>query len=681
MPKEYRSKLANLIDELPEAIFAAMDSLGWVYQFWQSKNKEEINDSGTRIGPDELPAVTQFFTEPYMVRFLLDNTLGAWYVSHNPDILCPVDLPYLRLTENGVPTASGFVGWPDKISELKLLDPCCGSGHFLVAALLMLAPMRMKLEDTSATEAIDAVLRDNLYGLEIDQRCVALAAFALAFAAWTYPGAGGFRLLPQLNLACSGLAPNMARDQWIKLADLAYEAGREQMSTGLPVKARNTLYTLYDLFAQGPLLGTLIDPSSVGHDVFHAGFEEVQIFLTSVLQQEQPTYEQTKGVIAAKGMAHAAELLLDRYTLVITNVPYLGRHKQGEVLRLYCAQHYPTSKKDLATVFLERCIKLCAKGGTAGMVLPQNWLFLKTYKQFRKTLLEEQSWHLVARLGARCFQTITGEVVNAIMLTLSQCSPDNQPGRRAASNVVYLIDVSQFNSPQAKATQLVKAVLTSITQNELLRNPDARITLSRISGPLLKKHVSAYGGITSRDKPRFTRKFWELPGILTGWRLQQSTVSEPVDFGGREHMLHWGHNNNLYIQGQKGVWMQGRAMWDQQGVAVSQMGKLPASRYTGELFDNNTAAVGPADDDLLPALWCFCSSPDYNTAVRQLDQTLKVTNATLTKVPFDREHWAKIARERYPMASLSPIPTIPHNGSFMDIPVARSYGVKPGNGR
>ncbi|MDN5365123.1 MAG: hypothetical protein PWP44_326 [Thermacetogenium sp.] len=214
-PYEYQLKLEQLLDDLEPDIFKASDALGWVYQFWQSKRKKQVNESGNKIGADELPAVTQLFTEPYMVNFLIHNTIGAWYagrvLAENPqlagqakseeELRKAVSLPgvtwdYLRFVRTGDgegpwrPAAGTFKEWPKRAAGLKILDPCCGSGHFLVAALYHLVPIRMAEEGLTAREACDAVLRDNLHGLEIDERCTQIAAFALALAAWTYPGAG-----------------------------------------------------------------------------------------------------------------------------------------------------------------------------------------------------------------------------------------------------------------------------------------------------------------------------------------------------------------------------------------------------------------------------------------------------------------------------------------------------------
>jgi len=259
---EHQQKLEKLLVEMPAEVFTASDSLGWVYQFWQSDNKDRINKSEVKIGARELPAVTQLFTEPYMVSFLLDNSLGAWWarkqvMSDNPQVaakardllqkaqnedelreffaLPGVPLSYLRFIRSEectlqegnksvfagshwMPASGWFSGWPGNLAELKTLDPCCGSGHFLVAAFLMLVPMRMRLENLSARKAVDLVLKENLHGLELDRRCVELAAFALALTAWKYHDGGGYRPLPELNIACSGLAVSVAKEEWKKLA-------------------------------------------------------------------------------------------------------------------------------------------------------------------------------------------------------------------------------------------------------------------------------------------------------------------------------------------------------------------------------------------------------------------------------------------------------------------------------
>jgi hypothetical protein len=218
---EHAKALRDLLKSLDAAVFAADDSLGWTYQFWRTsvvahissgaqQRKRAVNDTQLKIGAAELPAVTQLITEPYMVRFLLHNTLGAWWagkvLANAPELAreaadeavlrqaCGVAgyaWDFLRFVrEGGVwrPAAGTFPGWPTAASGLTVLDPCCGSGHFLTEALAALAAVRASEELLTPAEAVAAVLRDNLAGLEIDGRCVQIAAFALALTAWRVGG-------------------------------------------------------------------------------------------------------------------------------------------------------------------------------------------------------------------------------------------------------------------------------------------------------------------------------------------------------------------------------------------------------------------------------------------------------------------------------------------------------------
>ena len=158
---------------------------------------------------------------------------------------------------------------------------------------------------------------------------------------------------------------------------------------------------------------------------------------------------------------------------------------------------------------------------------------------------------------------------------------------------------------------------------------------------------TAFKGIATGDYPRFGRCFWERPMPALGWSLQQSTVDQLTEYGGREHMLWW-EDGQGEISRSSQARVQGLAAVGKMGVAVSQMRTLAATLHTGELFDNNTAVILPKDHVNLPAVWAFCTSPEFNHEIRKIDQKVSVTNATLVKVPFDLDHWQKAAAEQYP---------------------------------
>ena len=647
LAREYRLKLEGLVEGLPAEVFTATDALGWVYQFWQTKKKDEVNRSEVKIGADELSAVTQLFTEPYMVQFLLHNSLGAWWVSRHPDKTCPVDLTYLRRTGEGASAAGTFEGWPDDLSEFRLLDPCCGSGHFLVAALLMLVPMRMALEGLNAAAAVDAILRQNLHGLELDQRCVAIAAFALAIEAWRYPGTGGYRTLPKFNLAWCGQPVAGKRGQWLALAN-----GDEHLEAGMAA--------LYDTFREAPTLGSLIDPArSIPEDMFTAGFEELQPLLERALREHAGEEEWEETAIAALGLAEATVLLSGHYQLVTTNVPYLKRGKQSDRLRKFTEDRYPKAKNDLANVFLERCLEFSTPGcgGVTQIVMPQNWLFLTGYKAQREHLLKEVSWKLLARLGPGAFETISGEVVNVILLTLTHTWPNSDHRLRG-------IDAAARRTSVQKAEMLREGEIVLVSQVGQLRNPDARLSFQDHKSTRLLADLANYGkGSTTGDGQRFLLRFWELPRIRNHHVKWLNSPSDSELWSGRSQVCKVPLDDSE-LNAQLGYWLRGKNVFGRQGVAVNKMRQLEPFLYRGEAFDDNVCPICPADKNLIPAICAYVQSEDYHYNVRVVDQALKVTAATLVKVPFDLDHWTKIAQERYPKGLPKPYSNDPTQWIF-----------------
>ena len=415
LPVNDRLPLEKLLAGLPSQVFTADDSLGWVYQFWQSKKKDEVNKSGQKIDGRSLPAVTQLFTEHYMVEFLLHNTIGAWWCGRHgikgpaggagvPEGQCPVRLDYLRWKDDGTPAAGTFEGWPKTLREFTMLDPCCGSGHFLVAGFHLLVPLRMHDEGLSAKEAVDAVLRENLFGLEIDPRCTQIAAFALAMAAWKFPDEHGeplgYRPLPPLNIACSGQGVVGTKEQWTRFAD-----GDSRFKEGME--------RLYDLFQKAPTLGSLIDPRTVADDLFTLGFDALKGTLDRALKKTETKGDPDRSAVgvAAQGIALAASLMTREYTLVATNVPYLARGKQDEVLRDYIEDVHPAAKADLATAFVERCLEYCHRAGRRPRDAPE-LAFLGSYKVLRERLLRQVTWNVVAKLGPAAFEDMNWWAAN-----------------------------------------------------------------------------------------------------------------------------------------------------------------------------------------------------------------------------------------------------------------------------
>ncbi len=660
-----RQPLIALVTGLSVDVFTASDSLGWCYQFWQAEKKDAVNAAGNKIGADELPAVTQLFTEDYMVDFLLDNTLGAWHagkvLAANPTLMdaaqsedelrhavalpgCPWS--YLRFIQSAegqwTPAAGTFDGWPKTAQELTCLDPCMGSGHFVVALFERLVALRVAEEALEEADAVEAVIRDNLFGLEIDPRCTQIAAFNLALAAWRRVG---HCTLPPMHLACSGLAPNAKQADWLALA-----GDNDRLQRGMA--------KLYTLFKDAPVLGSLINPRLASADLVDAGFHELQPLLEKALAQEAKDDTAHEMAVTAQGVAKAAEILAGEFTLVATNVPYLGRRKQDAKLKEFCDRSYPDGKADLATCFLARCVELCSASCTAAMVTPHIWLFLGTYKSLRKSLLTNVQFNAVARLGPGAFETISGEVVSATLVQLTNAPP-------VSNHAITSVDVSHSGSVRLKAESLILDELRILIQENQLLNPDSCIQTEERTDdlPLLLNYAESLQGCGLADIVVFRKLFWELERLVGGWVAHQSSPDGVGLYTGLHFAVKWDDGKGVLANSPEAR-IQGRPAWGKNGIACAWLGRLPAGLYLGTLFDNSAAAIIPKNPSYLGAIWCFISSPDFAREVRKINQKAQVANATLVKVPFDLALWQKIAAEKYPHGLPKPFSTDPTQWLF-----------------
>lgn len=676
-------ELNTLMAGLQPEIFKATDALGWVYQYWQAKRKDEVNASGVKIGAKEISPVTQLFTEDYMVDFLLHNTLGAWWAGKmgpieaateeearakaglfTKDGLPAVVWTYLRFiqdaeTKKWTPAGGTFDGWPKKAKDITFLDPCMGSGHFPVFALPILARMRMEEERGTAAENIHAVLKDQIHGLELDQRCCQIGAFNLALTAWKI---AGFQQLPPLNVACCGIAPRAKLEDWVKLA-----GSNEKLKVGM---AR-----LYSLFEQAHVLGSLINPRIEKGDLFVAAFHELQPLLEKALVQEAEGENLHEMTVAACDMAKAAEILVGRFALVATNVPYLGMRKQCDGMRDFCDREHPASRADLATCFIERCAEFCISGGTSTFVTPHNWLFLTTYTAMRERMLAQHQWNFVTKLGARAFQMIGGEVVNVVLIGVTNATPTH-------GHLFLGLDVSNDAGPYEKSKSLIQSTSTLNEQLSQLKQPDARIMIGGTRAQaLLSDYAYSAQGIGTTDNPRFVQCFWEQLVIAGEWETFQSGATESSVASGCSTILRWGGPGRDYFNHIEalrnenrigGGWQAGGIAWGRDGFAVNVTGTKVVTGYSKGKFDTTIGVIIPHDKAHEAAILSYIQSERYSENLSVIDPTLSVTEGTLIKVSFDLAHWQKVAEERYPHGLPKPFSNDPTQWLFSGHPF-KSY--------
>jgi hypothetical protein len=250
------------------------------------------------------------------------------------------------------------------------------------------------------------------------------------------------------------------------------------------------------------------------------------------------------------------------------------------------------------------------------------------------------------------------------------------------------LDVADATAPQEKSAALTKRQVTSLRQIELLQNQHCRISLEPLGDKgLLSMLATSHLGICTGDYPRFGRLFWELRFLGDGWTPEHSTVDESLAYGGMSNVLLWEDGRGQFrrfLEQRLGVdgtssWLRGTDAWGKQGVIVTAMGKLPASIYCGDLFDNNVTVIVPKNERDLLAIWAFCESRDFHDAVRRVNRSLKITDQSMVEISFDLVHWQRVAAEKYPNGLPKPDSNDPtqwlFNGSLMDSSTPLQVGV------
>ncbi len=546
------------------------------------------------------------------------------------------------------PMGGVFDGWPRTAAELKVLDPCCGSGHFLVAAFELLVRLRMREESLGLSAAIDSVLEDNLFGLELDKRCVQIAVFNVAMSAWKMDR---FRELPSMTIAHVGQSIGATREQWMKLLknEPTAEADGDEGST-LPAEAQEGLGffwgQLYDMFSKASTLGSLINPRRsldsllLSDEQAEYLYELLELAIAADANTDPESHELG---LAAKGLATSTKLLGDAYHLVLTNVPFLGRNKQSSHLQLHVDSFYRLGRADLATAFVLRCLELSRESGTSAIVSPQNWFFLTTYTRLREKLFTDFDWNIAVRLGSNAFRDMNWWAATTGLISItSECVP--------SESQITGLDVSSDKQQDAKASMLrgdLEAEFSLSTHAKQLGNPDARVVFAT-SGvkTRLSEFASAFQGYATSDDLRFKRCFWELQSINRPWEFSQTSPDVPGTAEGLSQCIFWGTDGDaIELPGRA---IRGTEAWSRIGIGIANMSNLPATVYRGFPYDQNLQVIIPNEQSDLLAIWSFCSSPEFLPAIREIDQKVNVTTSTVVKVEFDRDRWLSEASQKFP---------------------------------
>ena len=554
-----------------DEVFSAPDAFGWAYQYWNTEEKDRVFDTvrtkkGTKIeGADIIPA-TQLYTEPYMVKFLVQNSLGALWMSLHPDSRLCAGWEYYARDADRAPVETPAGG--RSVRDFTFLDPALGSGHFHLEAFdLFFAMYREENPALTSREIAASILNGNLFGIDLDERAVQIAEAALWMKAKD--------AAPELeasdldtfhdHLVATNIRLPRGRDH--------LEAFLRQHSEDAPL--RPALELVFRGLEHADELGALLqieepvdrelrrlkaetDTSCttppMQPDMFRTtavqsalpiGVESYEAWKAGALDRLKAHFEQEAeaadslraffGASARKGLA-LFDLFARRYDIVAANPPYMGSKNMGAMLKSFVERGYATGKRDLYAAFILRCRELTAPGGRVAMVTQQSWMFLRSFADLRavesaklqrsstfRGLLRDAAFESLAHLGPGAFGEISGEVVNIALFVLVKREPEIEHRFTALRAVGP-------RSPEEKAALLREAIarhrgeagkshpiISRPLQRRFLDIPKAPLSywLSEVFLELLHK-LPPLGefsyvrqGICTTDNPRFVRSVWE----------------------------------------------------------------------------------------------------------------------------------------------------------------------------
>ena len=398
--------LRKLVDEVSEESFdvekeGQIEVIGWLYQYYNEEKKKEVDQKtkkGKKVEQDDIPAKTQLFTPKWIVKYMVENSLGNLWLEGHPNENLEEKWKFLVKREKQEEEIESKLEKLNenykemKVEEIKIIDPCMGSGHILVYAFDVLMDIYSNL-GYSNRDAVQSILENNIYGLDIDKRAYQLAYFALMMKAREY-----YKRIFSKKLELNICYTRESKDINKEIIDFISNGNN---------KIKDELDLIYNSFLDAKEYGSLIEAPKIDYNEIKNRLLEIEntdfYNLFDELKKEEI---KNKFYYVIK----TSEILSKKYEVVATNPPYMGSSMMDSKLSKYTKKNYPDSKSDMFAVFIEKCNSLTDRNGFCSMITMHGWMFLSSYERLRKKMTLIETLNMV-HLGTRAFDEIGGEVV------------------------------------------------------------------------------------------------------------------------------------------------------------------------------------------------------------------------------------------------------------------------------
>ena len=521
--------VTKIINEVPEKNYNQVEIIGWLYQYYNQSEKDRVISAKKAYKKNEIPYATQLFTPDWIVKYITENSL----VRLTDDIKLKKELEYYIEDEQDCKTDVEI----DNLENLKIIDPCCGSGHILVYAFDLLYKIYIN-KGYSKEKIAEDILKSNLYGLDIDDRAGQLSALSVLLKAREY----------DKNIFNKKISLNIYS---IKESNNISSEAIEYLKRNLEFEYQEIVDYLIEKFKNAKEYGTILKLNNSNYDsikkaIIALNKKQLDIFEISILNELNEKFVP---------LLEQAKLLSNKYDSVITNPPYMGEKYMSELVKKYIRTNYFIGRNDMFSTFILVCKELCKKDGFIGLVTPYSWMFLDSYKDLRNFMINELPIVSLIQLEYNSFEVAalpvctfclknSTEDYNGSYIKLSDFSgPEKQPIK--ALEAIRNHNVCYFYRANMKNYNVIDGYPIAFWLSKNLRNVFAN-----------SKKIGDYGvarqGMTTSDNKRFLRLWFEVD--LDKSNLNATSVIDakksqkkwfPYNKGGK--FRKWYGNNEYFV--------------------------------------------------------------------------------------------------------------------------------------
>lgn len=628
------SVLARLISDIDEDSWLdQVQIIGWLYQYYIQMPKDKLIHAKKQYKTDDVPFVTQLFTPDWIVRYLVENTLGNYYVRMNPET---------DLTENWEYFIKNNSSSDDikKLEDIKFIDPCMGSGHILVYAFDLLLSFYQE-NGYAARDAAELILRNNLYGLDIDERAYQLSYFSLMMKARQY----------NRKILTLGISPNIycIKNVRIEQSLKDYLATKYYVSDEL-INRFNSVNENASLF------GSILDVTSLSNQDIKFLYENLNYILDIQYKNLEELLFQEDIKRDLLPALRICEVLKQQYDFVVTNPPYLSSSLMPKELKQFTANAYKDCKSDMFAVFIKKCIQFSKSNGYVGMLTPYVWMFISSYESLRNYVLNNVNISGLIQLEYNAFEAACVPVATFILHNTSE---------RYNGNYIKLSD---FRGAENQGPRTIEAINNhdcgyyyETSTDNFRKIPGNTIaywarqkTIELFQNHSISKYGTTSKGIITGDNSRFLRLWYEVDEVEINFNTETYLECETSDYiwypcnkggeyrkwyGNNNYLINWKHNGELVMQkGQKKI----RNCQDYldkykfiESITWTSLSSSDSSfRYSNHALSESAGMTLFIKESMLFYTLAFLNSKLVTYLIDLLNPTLNITAGLIANLPI-----------------------------------------------